>query len=85
MAEPVKDGEGLAQDAVGGAPAGGQQKGVAEMVQDFGFQVAVADGPGEFQRGLVAGDGLLVVAQMMVGVADAVPGAGLAVTVAGFL
>src|SRR5256885_15791114 len=58
---------------------------VAEMAENQGFGAFVVCGPDEPEGCLVGGDGLAVAAQVVVGVADAVPGARLALLVIGML
>lgn len=52
---------------------------VAEVDEGFGFAVAVAVLPVKRDGALVAGDGLVVVVEVVMGIAKAVPGAGLPV------
>jgi hypothetical protein len=48
---------------------------VAEVVERIGFVIPVAEFPAEIEGSLIAGDGLLVAAELVMDVAKAVPGA----------
>ena len=54
------------------------------MGEDLGFLVPVSEVAEQVQGVPLAGDGLIVMAEVMVGVAQAVPGGGLALPVAEF-
>ncbi len=63
------------RDTRGRGPAGRQMR-IAEVDEQFGDEVVVLEGAGQSDAMLVAVDGLGVVAEVVVGVPDAVPGAG---------
>ena len=82
MAEFVEYVDSLFPDFTGGIVVAGGVEGAAEGV---GFAVPVADVPAQVDGALLAGGRLLVLAEVVVGVAEAVPGGGLALAVADLL
>src|SRR2546421_4903531 len=70
----VEDGQGLLPGVAGGLRVAGGVVGVAEVGEGVGLVVAVAGVPDQSEGVLVAGDGLGVLAEVVVGVAQAVPG-----------
>ncbi len=77
----VEDGQGLLPGVAGRRMVADRLVGVAEVGEDGCFDVPVAEVPGQVEGVLVAGDGLDVVAQVVVGVAEAVPGGALPLAV----
>src|SRR5215813_3935414 len=73
VVELVEDGQGLLPGVAGGLGVAGGVVGVAEVGEEFGFVVAVAEAPDQVKGVLVADEGLGVVAKVVVGVAEAVP------------
>ena len=72
----VEDGQGFGPGVAGGSHVAGGVAGVAEVVEDDGGAVAFF-GLGQQAQGLlVAAGGLGMLAELVVDVADAVPGAG---------
>jgi hypothetical protein len=69
VGELVEDGQGLLPGVAGGLRVSGGVVGVAEAGEGVGFVVAVADLPVELDRLLVAGEGLGVLAELVVGIA----------------
>jgi hypothetical protein len=78
----VQDRQGLPPGAAGGPWVGGIVAGVPEAGESAGVVVTVADGLPKAQRPIVGGDGLPVVAELMLGEADAIQAAGLVFAVA---
>jgi hypothetical protein len=84
VVEVDQDGQCKLPGVAGGVEVAGDVVGLAEVGEKGGLVVAVVL-PGQVDGVLVAGDGLVVLAEVVVGVADAVPGNGLPVAVAEFL
>ena len=82
MVEVVEDGQGLLPGLAGGPGVAAGVVGVAEVGEGVSFVVAVAEVPDQSEGVLVAGDGLGVVPEVVVGVAEAVPRRGLSAAVA---
>jgi hypothetical protein len=78
MLQVVKDGQGLLPGAAGGQLVSSCLAGVAEVGEDLGPAAAVAGVAVDVECLLVAGNGLGVIAQLVVGIAEAVQGGGLA-------
>ena len=85
MVEVVEDGQGLLPGVAGGLVVAGGVVGVAEVGQDGGFGVEVAEATKQGDGVLEALGCLVEITALVVDVAEAVPGAGLAVLVAQFL
>lgn len=82
MVKVVEDGQGPLPSVAGGVGVAGGVVSVAEVGEGIGLVVAVAMVPVQGQGVLIAGDGFGVVAEVMVGETEAVPGVGLPETVA---
>ena len=74
MAEFVEYVDRLFPDFTGGIVVADGVEGIAEAAEGVGFAVPVADVPAQVDGALVAGGRLLVLAEVVVGVAEAVPG-----------
>jgi hypothetical protein len=85
MAEVGKDDQCLVPGAAGGVPVSFRTLRVTEVGEDRGLVVAVAQILVQREGLLVAGDGPLVVAELVVGVTEAVPGGRLAIMIAELL
>src|SRR5215218_2941234 len=72
----VENGQSVLPGVLAGRGIADGVVGVADVGEDGCFAVAFADVPEQVNGVLEAGDGLGVVAQMVVSVADAVPGVG---------
>ena len=70
----IENGQGLLPCAAGGLLVACAVAGVAEMNQDDGLPVAFLALGQQFQGVPVAGSGLLVLAELVMDVAQAVPG-----------
>src|SRR5215469_18066636 len=81
MTQVVEDGKRLPPGLAGSRQLAGRLAAVTEVAEGIRFVIAVAKLPEEAQRTLVAGDGLAEFAILMLGEAEAVPGACLGVTV----
>lgn len=75
--ELLEDGQRLSPCLAGGAGSAGGVVGVAEVREDVGLLVAVDGLPDQLECPPVAGHGLVVLPEAVVGATDAVPGSRL--------
>ena len=85
MVDRVEDAQGLGPGPAGGTAVARAAVHAAEVVERVCLVVPVGELPAEAEGPLVAGDRLLVVAELVVDVAEAVPGGGLPVALSGCL
>lgn len=85
VAEVVEDIHRALPGLAAGTGIAGGTVGVAEVGERDGFEIAVTESSVQLEGMLVAGDGLMVVAEVVVGVAEAIPCVGLTVAIAELL
>jgi len=72
MIEFIKDRQGLLPAATSGVGFAGSVVGVAEVGECLAFAIAFADGPVQIKGVSVAGDGMLVLAELVMDVTEGV-------------